>query len=335
MYSDTLIMEKESFLQKVNTKAWFELRKHLKGKAYLLSFRSYWHFLLNKNKNTSNETCYYAARPNLYAGIGHQLANWISGYWFAKQLNLKFAHIPLVSDKWENFLGFGENEAQFYDLKRKGYKVRRLPKFNENNPGETALNKEIINSYNGSRKILLACQDQLYRDQYGLMDVIKQKFYNASSRKKDQLIYSTNHFNIAMHVRRGDILSDPNVGIRFNSNEYFIKVLNQVFQMLDTDKEIHVYFFSQGKPENYPEFSEVKNLHWCFNLGEQDSFLHMVYADLLITSKSSFSYKPALLNDGIKVCPKDFWHSYPKTTDWILADNEGNFETNQILSKAV
>ena len=53
------------------------------------------------------------------------------------------------------------------------------------------------------------------------------------------------------------------------------------------------------------------------------SFLHMVYADVLITSKSSFSYKPALLNTGIKVSPKQFWHSYPKTTDWLLADEDG------------
>lgn len=55
-------------------------------------------------------------------------------------------------------------------------------------------------------------------------------------------------------------------------------------------------------------------------MNSQDSFLHMVYADCLITSKSSFSYKPALLNKGIKVCPKDFWHGYPNTKDWLLID---------------
>lgn len=59
-------------------------------------------------------------------------------------------------------------------------------------------------------------------------------------------------------------------------------------------------------------------------MGAQASFLHMVYADALIMSKSSFSYKPALLNRGIKFCPADFWHGYPKTTDWILLDEEGD-----------
>ena len=60
------------------------------------------------------------------------------------------------------------------------------------------------------------------------------------------------------------------------------------------------------------------------DMGAQASFLHMVYADVLITSKSSFSYKPALLNHGIKVCPENFWHGYPDSNDWVMVDNHGN-----------
>ena len=59
------------------------------------------------------------------------------------------------------------------------------------------------------------------------------------------------------------------------------------------------------------------------HIGAVDSFLHMVHADLLITSKSSFSYKPALLNRGIKVSPRNFWHGYPDSEDWVMADDEG------------
>jgi hypothetical protein len=54
-----------------------------------------------------------------------------------------------------------------------------------------------------------------------------------------------------------------------------------------------------------------------------DSFLHMVFADILITSKSSFSYKPALLNNGVKISPRDFWHGYPQSKNWLLVDDEG------------
>ncbi|MFK1788812.1 hypothetical protein ACIXBV_17435 [Bacteroides fragilis] len=167
------------------------------------------------------------------------------------------------------------------------------------------------------------------------MPVLKKKFYSAPARKKDQLIYQRENFNIAIHVRRGDILSDvdnPNLNMRFLSNDYFDKVLKQTVDNLYTDRPIHIYFFSQGKPEDYTEFFKYSNLHWCLHMGAQESFLHMVYADLLITSKSSFSYKPALLNNGIKICPRIFWHGYPLSPDWILVENDGSFDTKQLNS---
>ena len=107
-------------------------------------------------------------------------------------------------------------------------------------------------------------------------------------------------------------------------------MLRQVVENIHTNKSVHIYFFSQGKPENYPEFSNYHNLHWCLDMDAQSSFLHFVYADLLITSKSSFSYKPALLNKGIKVCPKNFWHGYPNSKDWILVENDGTFDLTQL-----
>lgn len=111
----------------------------------------------------------------------------------------------------------------------------------------------------------------------------------------------------------------------FISYSYYYTVLKKVLDKFKTDKDTHIYFFSQGTPDDYPEFQEFKNLHWCMDMNAQQSFLHMVYADILITSKSSFSYKPALLNQGIKVCPRDFWHSYLDSDEWILCDNDVYF----------
>lgn len=303
-------------------------------KLYPYIYKSYWHYLLsNKNKSNTNNTCYYSARPNPEAGIGHQIANWIAGYWYAKQYRLKFAHIPFSTSTWDEILGFGNDETTVAELKNKGYKTRRLPLFDENNKKEVELNKKIIQSYAGEKVVFIAEQDQFYRNQYGVMDELKKKFYSAPARKNDHLIYSPDNFNIAIHVRRGDIMADPsnpNLAMRYLSNDYFEKVLEQVVTNLHTAKPIHIYFFSQGKPEDYPEFAKYKNLHWCLDMNAQESFLHFVYADLLITSKSSFSYKPALLNNGIKVCPKNFWHGYPNTKDWILCENDGAFDKKSL-----
>lgn len=270
---------------------------------------------------------YFAAIPNQGAGIGHQLANWIAGYWFANEFGLKFAHIPFSSDKWENYFSFGLGEKTIYQLKAEGYAFKRIPRFDENNEEQISVIKTIIASYYGKKIVFVAEQDQFYKDQYGVMDVLKQKFYSAPTRKTERLLFDKAHYNIAVHIRRGDIMSDPrnpNLSMRFLANEYYERVLEQVINNIDTSKEIHIWLFSQGAPDDYKEFKRFNNIHWCLDLSSQDSFSHMVYADMLITSKSSFSYKPALISNGIKVCPKDFWHSYPSTDNWIMVDNYGN-----------
>lgn len=319
---------------KIKKHLWSELVRYTRfTRFYPYIYRSYWHYLFHKARKGANVTCYYSARPNPGAGIGHQIANWIAGYWYAQQFNLKFAHIPFSTKQWDDFLGFGYGETQVTDLKKQGYKIRKLPLFNEKNDKEVRLNKLIIQSYAGEHVVFVAEQDQFYRNQFGVMADIQKKFYNAPARQNDRLIYSPDNFNIAIHVRRGDIMANPanpNLAMRYLSNDYFEKVLRQVIENIQTDKPVHIYFFSQGKPEDYPEFASYPNLHWCLDMDAQSSFLHFVYADLLITSKSSFSYKPALLNKGIKVCPKNFWHGYPNSKDWILVENDGTFDLTQL-----
>jgi hypothetical protein len=118
--------------------------------------------------------------------------------------------------------------------------------------------------------------------------------------------------------------------MRWQDNLYFEKLLTKVIENIHPNKPVAIYLFSQGVPNDFAEFNKYENLHFCLKMDAQESFLHMVYADLLITSKSSFSYKPALLNRGIKVCPKNFWHNYPEANDWILVDDEGNFDVKQL-----
>ncbi len=326
------------YYQKIKRKFWYKLIYYTRNtNLYPYLYCSYWHYLFSKKTISVSPTpeMYYAARPNPGAGIGHQMANWIAGYWFAKFFQLQFAHLPFSTKKWENFLGFGIGETNVTELKKKGYKIRKLPLFSEKNEKEVALNKKIIQSYYGKKIVFIAEQDQFYQAQYGIMEELKNKFYHAPARKTDKLIYQKEHFNIAIHVRRGDIMTDPNnpnLAMRYLSNDYFEKVLKQTLTSLQCNKPIHIYFFSQGQPEDYPEFKKFPNLHWCMDMEAQESFLHMVYADLLITSKSSFSYKPALLNKGIKICPKNFWHGYPKTSDWIMVENDGAFDTHSLSS---
>lgn len=301
------------------------------GMPYL-PYRSYWHYRLSRKKQLkSSSGKYFGAIPNRGAGIGHQLANWIAGLWFSKKFGCQFVHIPFSDSKWDDLLGVGYNEHTVDELKQNNA-IRRLPLFDESNENEVNLISNIIDSYGNRNVVFIAEQDQFYRCQYGVMEELKQKFYSAPSREKDKLIYTDSFYNIAIHIRRGDIMTDPsnpNLTIRFLANDYYINVLTQTLQRIQPSKPIRIHIFSQGNKTDFPEFSGFDNIVWCLNMDQYNSFIHMIYADCLITSKSSFSYKPALISNGIKVCPANFWHDYPHTADWIMADDYGNLKRQE------
>jgi hypothetical protein len=320
-------------IQRLKNVLWMKIVSVFKNsKLYPFLYISFLHSKLNLGNYKKNTIAnFFAAAPNKGAGIGHQMANWIAGYWFARQFNLKFAHIPFSNSSWEAFLGFGENEETVDELvNSQGYKKIRIPLFDEYNNREVELIKKIIYSYQSQKVVFVTEQDQFYKNQYGNIDELKKKFYSAKSRKDDQLIYSKENFNIAIHVRRGDINigqlnHNPNLLLRWQDNEYFTKVLENVIENINPSKPIKIFLFSQGDKSDFSDFEKFENIEYCLDMSAKDSFLHMVYADLLITSKSSFSYKPALLSKGIKVVPNNFWHGYPHQRDWIVADEIGNF----------
>lgn len=309
---------------------WCHLNEKLSGTIlYYYLYPSYWHYLFHKIK-IHNPDNYFSAVPNRGAGIGHQMSNWNSGLWFSKQFDLHYAHTAFAQTVWENFLGFGDNIPHVKDLQKCGYKKIRLPLFDEKRPKEVELTRRIIDSYGKKKVVFVVEQDQRYNDQYGIAEDIRRLFYMAKARKDDFDIYNHANYNIAIHARRGDIVigqtnNDPNLTMRWSSNDYFVNVLrNALNAIVKTDKPIHIYLFSQGKMSDFSEFTKFANVHYCLDMDPQLTFLSFINADLLITSKSSFSYKPALISDNIKISPSDFWHSYPEMSKWILADKQGN-----------
>src|SRR5690606_20370463 len=115
----------------------------------------------------------------------------------------------------------------------RGYKKVLLPLFDEFKQSDLALIRSIINSYNDQNVVFVAEQDQFYFDQFGVLDELKKKFYKAEARKNDKLLYSKETFNIAIHIRRGDITvgqknKNPNLLMRWQDSQYFEKVLKKV-----------------------------------------------------------------------------------------------------------
>ena len=276
---------------------------------------------------------YFTAIPNIGAGIGHRLANWIAGYWFAKVLNLNFAHTPFPSEKWENLLGLGEGEVSVDELVEAGYTKIKLPLFRETDSIGVEWIRRFIEANKNAKVIFEAAQDQYYFDQFGVMDELSQKYFQAKSRENDRLKYVESNFNIAVHVRRAVVIDGRESfedaaakEARWLDNDYYECVLKNILLKLKVNKPVAIFIFSTSDASEFLEFNKYGNVYFCSEMDEYDTFVHLAKADLLITSKSSFSYKAGLISKGIKVAPKNFWHGYPKIDGWILADNAGNID---------
>lgn len=144
------------------------------------------------------------------------------------------------------------------------------------------------------------------------MKFIKRCFWE----NKDRDYYKNQKINIAVHIRRENIMDKGQCGKRGTTpNEYFLKIMEQIRQKhLGKDVAFHIY--SQGDPSN---FKILEGEDVVFHLDEHitTTFVGLVAADELIISPSSFSYTAALLSEGI-VYYKPFW-VIPKS-GWIVCE---------------
>ena len=298
----------------------------------LFLYPSVRHMKKMKNKKmpfVDLDTVYFTQIPNEGAGIGHQLANFIGGLHYAHVFGLKHACPHFKNSEWDSFFGFYENEITVNELKKNGYKMVRLPYFDEKRDYEYI--SDIIKSYSGCKVILQTELDQFYEKQYEEIPTLKELFEKAKIRKSEKDIFDKNKINIAVHVRRGDIVVGQKTGettltkrwLDFDYFEKVVEALHTVIQSCGYSEMPEIYIFSQGDASQYAFFEKYGNVHYCLDMDAKTSFLAMVRADIIVTSKSSFSYKPALLSDGIRICPAEFWHGYPDNEDWYVASDDG------------
>ena len=107
-------------------------------------------------------------------------------------------------------------------------------------------------------------------------------------------------------------------------------MLENFLKKIITKKKVKIYVFTQFYNKNLEIFNTFKNVEYCYKISPYISFINLVHADVLLTSKSSFSYKAGLIAKGFKISPKNFWHGYPPgDKSWILADANGKLLSNK------
>jgi hypothetical protein len=142
----------------------------------------------------------------------------------------------------------------------------------------------------------------------------KKAFLENINNNYTTLKYNNNMFNIAIHIRRGDVSYSYN-SCRYTSNEYYLNIINKLRKEY-CDKHICFHIYSEG---NESEFYCFKNIDTILHINEDviKTFIGLIDSDVLVQSISSFSYVAGLLSYGI-VYHIPFWH--PPLSNWIICN---------------
>ena len=125
--------------------------------------------------------------------------------------------------------------------------------------------------------------------------------------------YNNNKFNIAIHIRRGDVQATNEESFRYTSNDFYlgkIRMLTETYK----NKDILFHIYSEGCADEFACF-KMDNCILHLNEDVKFTFIGLITADVLIQAKSSFSYVAGLLSHGI-VYYIPFWHI--PSSSWIL-----------------
>jgi len=229
-------------------------------------------------------------------GVGSQLLAKISTMLYARHNNLVYVHTPFRRSKRhsnttpepdviERFfnLGFGELHSPIQDCK-----IVSTPNFFAKNP-------DVYNQ---------------------IMPTIKKR-YNLSLK---ECSYNTNILNIALHIRRGDVVSHNSK--RYTSNAIYLNIIRRLDKLNLPPHQFHV--FSEGRKEEFSDFRDVALLH--LNGDALDTFHHLVKSDIFVMAKSSFSYSAALYSGGVIIyhhtCGFGCGEHYRPMSNWISSDSD-------------
>lgn len=275
-------------------------------------------------------------------GIG-SVAQWnLVLYGLCKKLGVNFFAKPFVNinhyqynnipkDKWsEDFTKFFNlNKSQKFDVEYdfSGKYQDLLDFIDENKNSQKNICIEVDKNFivqNGFSII-----DQFFENQY-----LKNITQNLVYRK--QSYFDSTKYNISLHLRS---LNSCDVPTYPEMETYLVykdsSHIKNIFDILKEklcDKKVCVYIHSQGDKNNFIdllEFSE-ENFEVVLKLNEHpiDDMYHMSNADLLIMSKSSYSWISHLLNFNQTLVRDNFYQpTYPNR---IFLDSDYKFDPSEL-----
>ena len=283
-------------------------------------------------------------------GAGSQIQRIISIYMISRYYNIGYIHSPLEKLDYQGLNCLENNKTDNKQLNE----YNKLISLNSDNitSVDEVYNIKIITEdiilklKNTSKNIVLVVTYGSIVDKNPEVMKIPINFPWINSKKNDIL-------NVAIHVRRGELfVVDSN---RMLPNSYYIECMNALKKILDKNNisfkfHLHTEVVSKTtkitpkhhgildriehniilKPSDnkLEEFSCFDNIEYHINESPINTFIELTNCDILIASRSSFSYVSSMIKKKGVVLFHPFWHSLHP--DWISVKNENDIYNNEI-----
>jgi hypothetical protein len=170
---------------------------------------------------------------------------------------------------------------------------------------------------------------------------------HSSSVSTITSVFNTIEYNVAVHIRTGDIK------LHVGNVDYFINMIQSTVHAHLSHMPVHVYYIGQFGivSDNTNTMAESPTADWSFlnrlhvntsfyNPDEQTALLHFIPADMTIITGSSFPYMAVALSDTpvyITAIPKTGVHDFlydPDNSYTFDFDEHGGLEMSQVKAFA-
>lgn len=241
------------------------------------------------NKQGHNYEFVYT--PFSYEGFGEDFYhNQLHMYYHKSISNHRLEYIELCK-RWDDTLKYNGNII--YNLENFNNLTHLIhPKFDDSF-GSSITEEEEFKHFNETRLI---------------RHKIKKDFNLFPPQKKD-------YIDIAIHIRRGDVGSHyPD---RWIDDNYYLSVIDKLKEKYkNTNFKITIY--TQRKNFNHNLYDEYQ-ISYDDETLDNEIWKKLIFSDVLVLGRSSYSYSAGILCDGLVIYPKDkFFH--PKLNDWKLIE---------------
>jgi hypothetical protein len=308
--------------------------EHVRRKAYILAhFNPSFHRRVADSRQDRFITC-----SGKIGGVGSQVLAVLSGMLFARDMGLKYVHSPFkqIQHNTDNDSSWEAKWEKFFNLGKDELSVDEISISTENYVYLESLADTSLNMTN-TLYILRHCHEyaNLFPNRYSyLTDRLVDKYF-SSSKTAFQSYYDRSKINVAIHVRRGDVLPHGNNASRHTANQFICSVVEDVLSAISNlPLTPSLCLYSEGKAAEFGPLQDM-GIHFYLNECPFSAFHNLVSADVLVMSKSAFSYSAALFSQGIKVYESfknsPFYHR--PLDDWLIADKSGRIDINRLLQK--